>query len=283
MNIDNPVDRPIPPMSEDISTRKGRPPRRGWSPPPITPVTDTPEFKRALAAAVAGVTAQIREELVASLKETGSTPAADDQTRQLFSQMALAIAEISDQGTNRKRVAPEILAQRAAAHERMIKLIIEAKENGEKPEYKLIAKTYLNERLIEPYRVDNLSKQARAVECYWSGIPNEAMRPLNEVARRIYAEYKLSIGSVEQGKRADNRPVWVTAGGLVIKGDAPGQRRQVASLEEPVTNPTAPKPAIEYADNFVEKNPFDPTAEFINVLGTIHPPARQNASTERPH
>jgi hypothetical protein len=91
------------------------------------------------------------------------------------------------------------------------------------------------------------------------------MRPINEVAREIYAHFRGSIGSTENIKGADNRPLWMTPGGVVIKGDARAQRREVA----------APVP---FDDGLDIKNQNDPTAPFIHVLGTIAAPARQNVA-----
>lgn len=241
----------------------------------LVPINETPEFKAAVAEAVAAATpaiaeaaaraavAQVSTELLAKVQQPAAAPGFGD-AEGLFSKLALAIAEISDQGTQRKRVAPEILAQRAAAHGRAVARIIAAREAGEKPEYRLVSKVYLNERFIEPY-MPGPNKQPIPTEIIWSGMPNDAMRPLNDAAREIYAEFRASIGSTEAIKGADNRPLWMTLGGVVVKGDARAQRREVA----------APAP---FGDDLGVKNQNDPTAPFIHVLGTVAPAARQNAA-----
>jgi hypothetical protein len=192
--------------------------------------------------------------------------------------MALAIAEISDQGSNRKRVAPAILAEREASYRRCVALVTEAqhkvkqaREKGDKaaetkwlPEYRLIAKVALNERLIEPFR-RMPDKTVAANEIVWTGIPNEAMRPINTIAERIYAEFKGWIGMTDKLATADNRPHIVTAGGLVVKGDPP-KRREGFSEDVPRFND----------DLEIKHDINDPSAPFVHVLGTIASPAKQN-------
>lgn len=243
------------------------------------PVTETPEFKealnRAIAEAMPAVVSQVQTELLARVKPeasaSGDASVATSltETGGLFEKLALAIAEISDQGTQRKRVAPEILAARAKAHERAVERIMLARKRGEKPEYRLVAKVYLNERFIEPF-MPGPNKQPIPTEIIWSGMPNEAMRPINDVAKEIFKEFRASIGSTEQLKGVDNRPLWMTAGGVVVKGDPRAQRREVA----------APQP---FDDDLGVKNQNDPTAPFVHVLGTVAAPARQNVASQLPN
>lgn len=236
------------------------------------PMIETPEFKAAVAAAVAAaspaiakaVTAEVQTELLAKVK---TSPVAGLTDQDGFAErLALAIAEISDQGTSRKRVAPEILAARARAHARCVDLIIAARGSGSKPEYRLISKVYLNEQLIEPF-MPGPNKQPISTEIIWSGLPNDAMRPLNDVAKEIYREYRASVGSTGPLQGTDNRAISMTPGGLVIKGLGAAQRREVA----------APLP---FEDDLDIKGQNDPTAPFIHVLGTIAPAARQNATNQ---
>ncbi|HQT65355.1 MAG TPA: hypothetical protein PLO16_12665 [Acidocella sp.] len=216
--------------------------------------------------------AQFRTEL---LTKANGAPRNDTSDSEDFTQkLALAIAELSDQGTNRKRVAPEILAARAAAHDRMVKLIMKARNEKLRPEYRVISEIYFNERRVQPFKIGP-NKTPEPVDILWSGVPNEALRPLNDIAREIYAEFKSSIGNgqhVTAGQwKEDNRPVWITAGGLVVKGDGP-VRRQISGLGDPEPNL---KPAFE--DEFDVKSFNDPRAPEVRILGTIAPPARQNA------
>ncbi len=252
--------------------------------PPKVPMHERPEFQ----AAVGQAAAMVVKELIAngimpgvgtSAVAAGATMAPDG-TSGLFKEMALSIAEIADQGTNRKRVAPQILAERQAAGERMFALLAEvqdklklARETGDEPtisawtpEYRVTSKVSLNERVIEPFKLD-ASKQPVANEIYWTGAPSEGMAPLNAIAKKIFVDYKAWIGaSVPLGETKwapDDRSSWVTANGLVVKGDPPA-RRFVA-------------PAHDFKDDLgLKTNGSDPRAPFINVLGTVAEPARQN-------
>lgn len=254
-------------MTDETATPSKQ--RRKAGRPPRLPIQETVEFKEAVASAVAAATLQAMEQmrtelaLAVSGRAVPGGPGGSSTEKGLMSELALAIAEISDQGTSRKRVAPEVLAQRAEAHRRACDLITKVRAEGLKPEYALVAKVYLNERFIEPFRVDRATKQPVRQEIIWSGMPNHAMRPMNDIAKAIYSEWSASVGSVEQVPNADNRPVWVTASGLVVKGDAPGQRRDVS----------ADVPAL---DDLGIKGQDDPTAPFVAVLGTVAPPAKQN-------
>ena len=232
-----------------------------------TPLTETPEFKIAVQAAVNDAMAQILPALAKVTPAPAGAPADDVQA--MFRQMALAIAEVSDQGTNRKRVAPEILASRARAHERMVDAILSAKRAHEKegaprPLYRAIAKMYLNERFIEPYTMNPSTKRPEPVEFFWSGPPGPAMRPLNEPASEIFRHYSDSLGSLEVEK--ETTAAWVTAGGLVIKGEGP-ERRQIRAPDH--------KPVFDEDLAVVDNN--DPEAPFISVLGTVQPPSRRGA------
>lgn len=221
----------------------------------VNAVIATPEFQKLVAEAVA-------KELA---KANPMNLGVDEATKSFFSTMALSIAEISDQGTQRKRVAPEILARRAAAAERCEKLIAEAREQGLKPEYRVTSKIYFNERLIEPYRRED--KKVVPQEIIWTGMPNEALRPLNKIAEDIYQAYRESIGSTEKlrsitgrhgGSTAiDNRPYSVTPNGLVVKGEI------------------SPKLVVGNGETEALDN-NDPNAPEVRVLGTVAPPAKRN-------
>lgn len=245
---------------------------------------DTPEFKAAVAEAAAAAAKEAARAAVSEFRQELLVSTADKSGDQedLFRKMALAIAEISDQGSNRKRTAPEILAKRESARKRCIALVLEARakikeardnkdrkeEDKWTPEYRVTSKCYFNERFIEPYKMGP-NRMPVPTEIFWTGIPNMAMLPLNDVAKQIFAEFRLSIDNSEPIATLDNRPVFMTAAGLVVKGDPPKRREtgiQTNALDAP-----------DFEDEVrVKSLPSDPTAEFVNVLGTVASPARQN-------
>ncbi len=241
------------------------------TPAPIVAVTDTPEFKAAIAEATKQALAMAREELLAEMKTAVATaaPVEEQGAQSLFRQMALAIAEISDQGTNRKRVAPEILAARDAGRERMGKLILQARASkDQKPEYRLIAKVYIGEQLVDPFRKEaGPGGKMVPQEIIWDGPPNEAMRPMNAMAKDIYDAFLASIGGLQGASGVAQQPLWVTPRGVVIKG--------AGTTTAQVHGQTAQN--SDASDTFTVKTNNDPTAPFINVLGsTPAGRARQN-------
>lgn len=178
--------------------------------------------------------------------------------------LAMAIATLTDQGTGRKRIAPEEMTKRDKARERMTDLIEKANRDQSEPAYKLRHIVYLGERRVNPAWIDERHRQ-QATEIGWYGVPNEAMEPMNDVAKAIYAAFEESIGAV--GKR-DLGAVSVTASGLaIIKGAAQipeaehtGQTSGRGNMAPTIRGRGAPAPAVE-----------------TNILGTIMPPARQVA------
>ena len=82
-------------------------------------MTETAEFKAAVQAAVAAALPDI----LAQIKGSAAAEGGDEGFARA---LAMEIAQLSDQGTGRKRVAPEVIAARDAARKRMVTLIAEA-------------------------------------------------------------------------------------------------------------------------------------------------------------
>lgn len=260
------------------------------------PITETPEFKAAVAGMRAELNAQILA-MVSGLKE-GKEPlaTASPGTDQAFAQsLALAIATISDQGVGKgKRVSPEVMAQREAAHERMVKMIIEARTTASEaarhgdegaraaatPSYRLRNKCYLDEQVVEPIWVDPVSKRQMHTEIDWPGVPNDQMIPINDIAVAIYAEWKQSVGQKPTGLEANafgaakvglppEKQSAVTAKGLVIKGGSRATREAINPDAHTDRNP---------GEGLRLRRPQQPGEILeIPVLGNLHPPARQMA------
>ena len=235
-------------------------------------VTQTAEFKTAVALA-AGQAAQDAVANVLAQLQMGAKSGPANGDNDVMEKLALAIAELTDQGVgvHKVRVAPEILVQRAKAHDRMIDLLHQVHDQGLIPEYRLRDKIYVAHQVVEPFTIGN-DKIPRPTEIEWRGVPNGCMVPLNDIAKAIYAEYKASIG-LSEAKGTDKRPSCVTAGGLVVKG-APPMRRLVSGIDSDVVD-YQQQPAEE-DHGFRVRSPVDPNAKEVRVLGTIAAPARQN-------
>lgn len=269
--------------------------------------TNSPEFKAAVAEQTAalreGILAEILPTLQAQLGAARAQVGSEAQTEtvgasasdnELMRSLAVSIAELTDQGSNRKRVAPEILAKREESRARMLEAILKAKASKQQPWYTLVAKTYLNEILLDPFTTDPKTKAIEPTTIMWEGIPNEAMRPLAgcSVAEEIFEHFMGWIGgftgrtkrdrSKGLGMDADLRAYGVTPGGMVVKGMSAAQHRTMGNLADSnngkaqdVNIPGAPAPT-PYTDGLVVGNPADPRTKLVRVLGTVHPAAEQN-------
>lgn len=204
--------------------------------------------------------------IVAQLSKARGTADRDDST---FAEgLAMAIAQLTDQGTGRKRVAPEIVEARAKARERMTGLIVEARAAGEIPSYQLRNKVYLDEVLVDPLYVDPATKNQKPTEIDWPGVPNEAMIPINDTAKEIHKAFIESIGSIAPEHQVAGKPFAVTAGGLVVKGGSSALRQVTAFREhENVASEGLRIRGREAPGKHKE----------IRVLGTVHEPARVGA------
>lgn len=246
----------------------------GGAPPKIT---ETPEFKAAVEFAAKQAADAAVAAAIAAMKEANPTSAAQED---LFRQMALNIAEMTHQGNKRdKPLDPRIIALRAQAQERLDALLaatrekvhaareVEYKDESSKqsalrrimPKYTCISKVVLDDRVINPFKRNAATKAAESVEFYWLGEPNHAMRPLNEIARKIFAEFRESRGERSKIEKASVKPLWMTDSGLIIEGANAPQRRDVPIPSD------LDLPEIK-----------DPEAPYVAVLGTIHEPAQNN-------
>ena len=232
---------------------------------PAVPITELPEVKAAFAEAASRAAAEAIAAFANQSKD--GSPSLDAQS--LLNGLALAIAEISHQGNPKdKPVDPKVLAERRAATERMYALIDEAqalpKGDPRAPLYRTRSVCMFNDFKIDPYRRDPATKRAVPVEFRWRIEPNDAMIPLNDLAKRIYAEFRASRGNKAEYEKQIRRQVWLTDSGLVVEGVAPA-RREVSEMDRPNMSPGD----LEFSE------PDDPNAEYVRVLGTTHEPARQ--------
>lgn len=228
-----------------------------------TPLAETQEFKDAIASATAAAIAAAIPTIVAQLSQAkGGIPV--DPGEQSWAQgLAMAIAQLNDQGTGRKRVAPEIVKARDEARVEMVNRLIAAKAAGEMPLYTLRNKVYLDEVLIDPIYMDAATKAPRATEIGWPSVPSEAMVPANDVAKGIFEMFSKSIGSAEWSKKPDT--FGITVGGLVVKNGAVQPKRAVPSADGYVKTE-----GLTITHKGGEKN-----FKEVPILGTVAQPARQ--------
>jgi hypothetical protein len=264
-------------------------------------ITDTPEFKAAVQTAVAQAVAQsVKDEvakIIGTLKQEGAEVSPSD--KRFAETLAMAFAQLNEQGNGRKYVDPQILRERGESRERMKIAIVQARKDHQAainnlvdstgrtptdaelakiakkhmPSYRVVAKTLLDNQVVEPMWVDN-SHTAQPTEIDWPGVPNEAMMPLNDVAKAIFAEFMGSIGSRPAsvlGAVPDGTldlEYGITAGGLVVTAGAiPRQNRR------PSEGRVLKEDDGEGLNLHHKGQPG--RAAPIHVLGTIAPPAQK--------
>ncbi len=276
-------DMPEPPdFSEPVEDGSGLPP---------VDFTNTPEFRAAVAKAAAQAAVIMRDQILADLKGAGigpqgpiivpDTASAIPQDRDFAGALAMAIAELTDQGRT-KRLAPEVMRARLAARDLMHKLVADAKadwtrcmQNGEReraeafmPAYELRNKVYLDEVLVDPIWIAPDHTQ-RATVIDWPGAPNECMIPLNDIAKAIHKAFLDSIGTVPKNHQIPDeagKQLYATPGGLVVHGRAPARRE--TGVRQDSRGPVGEGLNIRHrggAGSYKE----------VNILGTVSAPARQ--------
>lgn len=247
-------------MSTDIETAPA--PKRSRSRPGRPKVTETPEFDQAVQRALETKLAEFERRLLASVPAVSSN---GDVMAEILDRLSVNMQAVAQQGDRRKPLTAEEIRKREDSYERMKGLILASREPGaERPEYKVVGKLYLQERFIEPFRLDPATKQQVHNVIAWTGEPSEGMVPLNETAKAIFDAW-LGYTGGRSGlvPTADNRPLWVTAAGLTVRGDPPKRR-------------TAMDQDYSGGDGSELRVSNDPMSETVAVLGTVAPRARQN-------
>jgi hypothetical protein len=156
---------------------------------------------------------------------------------------------------------------RIRAREKMMELLVEAHAKGQIPQYGLKHKVYLSEVLVDPMWIASDHTQRQTV-IDWPQVPNEAMVPQNDVAKAIYEQFQLSIGS--SAKVVAERPLVLTAGGVVVHGRPQPQRRGQQAAH-------ANQPGPENEGLNIHHRGRPGAYKETHVLGTVAPAARQTA------
>ena len=245
-------------------------PRRGRPPMTTVKLTETEEFKAAVAKAASDALAELLPSLKEARKQQGTEDEGSDPT--WMRALAMEISQLTDQGTGRRRVAPEILQSRQAARQKMTDLIIEARAASKKATYRVKAKVLLADRVVEPFWIaSDHTPQPTIID--WDGVPNEAMVPENKTAQAIHKAFMESIGSSVRVVPED--ALAITPGGLIVHGGAAAissGKRRVGESEAKHTGDASPEQGLNIHNKnapgrFVEKR----------ILGSIADPARQTA------
>lgn len=181
-------------------------------------VTETPEFKAAVDAAVAAALANFAPAVATQ----------GGEVRELVNGLAVQLAKFTGQGIGQHYLDPEIGARREEASRQLRALLDELRAKGDEPQWKLVGQVHMSlgavgYAIVNPYYRDP-SKRQQQTEIGFYGVPNLAMRPLNPAAERVWRLFTQSIGRTETGD--DDVEDWeVTQSGATIrKGLKPPSR-----------------------------------------------------------
>lgn len=228
--------------------------------------------------------AMIAEQVAKALVVAAPAASGIGDAKALFEQMALSIAEMSHQ-TNRthKPVDPKVLAARKigaekleaalaavhAARKQAADQIYGSEEERQAaiksvtPKYRLISAVHLNESFIVPFERNPATKKSDPVELHWANEPNDAMVPINDIAKAVHAAFRESRGQRSDVEKRSVKPAWMTENGLYVEGGIAPRRRDLETT-----------PVLR--DLEVSTGVAGPDAEFISVLGKTHAPFSVN-------
>lgn len=177
----------------------------------VSALLKTPEAQAAISVATEMAVQAILAKMQAARPAEAPTAEPSGPDLDFARTMAMEIARLADQGSNKKRIAPEVLLKRESAREHMEDLIVEFREQDITPVYGLKRAVYLDETLVQPTYTNEAHRQCRT-EIGWPLVPNEAMDPINDAARQIHAAFIASIGGLTPKLQKSN-----TDGGSLLK------------------------------------------------------------------
>ncbi len=221
---------------------------------------ETPEFHAAVADAVAAALESKTAEIIERLAEQrGSAAGGDASFARVLAAEITALVDRDRRGP--ARVPAKEMERRHVAREKMESLLSQAYTQGLEPEYEVHRTCYFDEQLIDPTWVDS-QHVLRRTRISWGMVPNEALVPVNDVARDIFEAFVASIG----GATAPiNRPDFGRKSLKVHHRDG---------LDDgPVVGKGQPTGALKILGR--DNGPGE--IRLTNVLGTVAAPARQLA------
>lgn len=231
------------------------------------------DFDTAVAAAVDAKFEAFRDEL---LKATASNSGLG-LLGPVMEQLGMKIADIADQNNGRigQRIDPEILRQRETARTELVETLetlqrsnADLRARGLEPElpfYRLKNVIQLNHSAIQPFYIDPATKSAKETEIGFDGIPNEAMIPINDLAKRVYAIYRTWIGNLKKVVPEDR--LGITSTGVTVRNGAVQTRMEMRRGDENAADLASRTPNVTVSH--LQKGRG--TAK--HILGSIHPPA----------
>lgn len=251
-------------------------------------ITLTPEFEMALEMRIAAERDKMYREVMEDVRRTAVQPTApssagmtEDTILSFARAIAMSNAELADQGTNRKRLSPETLEVRAKAETELLGLLETcarmSDDDPDLPVYRVISRTYIGDRVIDPYTADPTRKGVLVPQqVIFCSKPNMALEPVNDTAKAIFSAYERTMAggsSVQPGISTpdplNDKPLWMTDKGRLLSTPT-ATAMEHGMVSEPV-RVTADMVRARPVQEII--SPHDPRASKIPVTGTIAPPA----------
>lgn len=235
-------------------------------------------LRKAVADAIEQAVAQTAETIMARLaaanEERGEpVPVAPPPENVSFARaLATEIAQLADQGTGKKRVSAEVLEKRVAARIRMEDIVARNRKDNVRPQWELVAGTFLEERWVSPVWIDASHRQ-QPTKIRWRGIPNGSMRPVDDLAREVWAAFCESIGQ-STGGPASVRAKVTAMGNVIESSPIPAGADELGDLDldEGLIRQPAPQRMSD-----LEISGRGGKASEIAILGTVARPALQTS------
>lgn len=217
----------------------------------------------------ASMVKDIVENAVLSIMSVQNMGSADQPSlNSVMEKLALSIASLTAQNSGKTYIAPEDLAKRADAHRHLNDLLDEARAKNDVPEYELTDIVVFEDTLIMPVYVDAHRIQ-RPQRIGWWAAPNQAMRPVNEIARKIFDQFLLSIG-LTAAPPAEKKTI--SMNGLRLLNGEQVKRDPTGFGAEMTDRPPVHTNLVLHGKN------AGTSLEEHRILGTLAPPAVRQAA-----
>jgi hypothetical protein len=260
---------------DEIKTDPVAPAAAPDTPAAAAPLVMTQEqLNQIIAAATAATKAEVMGDMVklfAAQKAEGT-----GDTSALISDLAMAIAGMTDTGNGRRVIPPVEAKRREDAAARMGDILNRiSKDTSLRPHYEVVSHTWLDNQLIEPW-ISNGADKFKRNEIIWRAAPNSALRPVNAIAKELFNAYLESIGGTTRNlSGVREHPSWAgNEGSLQMVGVATTTAASHGLVREPAEPATL---GVDLPSSVELTSTDDPNASRIQVLGKTFAPAERTA------
>lgn len=232
-----------------------------------------PEVQALIASAVEKASAAILDQLSAARAVSGAPAMEGDRT--WARELSASIVQAANPG--KRQIDPALLEQREQARERMHGLLIEARAKGHVPVYKVTSPVYFDQQLVQATYTGS-DRVVRNNVIGWPHTPNENIEPAEWTL-----ELERQVGCSKNPADEIYRAFLESIGGVTTEGVRPKEDRPQSGTLRVLTGgelrsvPQVGNQGRNQADrdlSFLGRNQPGEIKQ-TNVLGTVHPAARQ--------